>query len=1240
MVKNNYISGLASEFIEGSEAVKQYKQVTMEFCVKETIDQYQAEQSLLAAISILFYKFSCSHTISFPYQKKNDLHIYRVSIQGKDTIKETERNQEIISLSYDEETFEGQYEKKIFVLNFGSGQDSEANFKSQGYNHILKAMLQNEKLLLESQYLSNQYSEEYIVYFMKKLVWLTELCLFDKESTVGSIILENHHFSRKAETKLSCSSITALIQRSCVENGSRIAIEEGNKKISYNELMVISDTVARNVINCIHRGKNVLAIIGEGCSEYILSVVGLLKVGITFIPISNEIPTESIKEMLKTAHCQDIILLDEDKLEEWKDYNVIRKSDLFLYSIGDVFELKQNKNALAYIIFTSGSTGAKKGVKCSVDSLCNYILWAQKMYCSEEKPIMPFFTSIGVDLTITSTFLPLIAGGKLIVYSDKNKVKNLSNIVKENAVNLIKLTPSHLKIMLTMHHIDTQLKKMILGGEGLKKSIVDSAYHIISKNVEIYNEYGPTEATVGCMCYKCDPDKDLKMNIQLGESINNCNIYILDEDKKPSLKYAFGELYIGGLVLSDGYVGDEKETRKVFLENIVEEEKKLYKTGDIVRINGDDSIEYCGRTDELVKIGGRRCSLTEVENAVNKIGGVSDAFVFYDELTESTFCVIENRENMLQEANVKKILEKKLPEYLVPSVIKIVSEIPVTLSGKKDREEMHIILRKLMCERTQEPKASEQEEYPLVDETVNQKDMTQTQKRLMTIWQEVLGRNNFTIDDNFFRLGGHSLNVVSLAGKIYSELNVMVELSDLFDVTTIRQQVELIETEQANERYLIPKAEKKQYYKVSYSQARMYIYSILNKESILYNTPCAFIVKGKVDTQKVSDCVNQIIARQGCLRTAFEYVEGTIVQHVYDKVEFAIELGELSSGGEDCIIESFLKPFELEKPPLMRMMIAKYKNEEDKQLFIMDMHHIITDGASMFIFIQEFCKLYNGEPLEELPLQYTDFSEWQNELIEDGFYDNQKDYWEQVYKDEIKPIVLSADINAAPKLSKGKILKFSFDEALSEQARSYCMDNNVTMHVLLLAVFSILMSEWCKTDSLVIGTATVGRVQEELYNIIGVFINMMPIRINVDDQTSITKHISMVKKNVISSYENSDIPIDMLRNLLPDMGDQNLIDITFTTQDFSNREINDFKINGMDFIPYDVDSGLYHSKINFVIQKTSPFIELCVEFSSGLFYEDTICSLVSHYEKMLVFALNNSEKYIEELKNDIVEKGD
>ena len=239
----------------------------------------------------------------------------------------------------------------------------------------------------------------------------------------------------------------------------------------------------------------------------------------------------------------------------------------------------------AYVIYTSGSTGKPKGVQVPHRALYHYVQWAKHYYVGGEAVDMPLFSSLAFDLTVTSIYLPLVSGGKVVIYPHDGGPRDLSiyNVIKDNRVGMIKLTPSHLALVGRMDLSASHVQKLILGGEDLKASLAHKIHHAFGARVEIYNEYGPTEATVGCMEYRFEPDADRSGSVPIGQAIEGAEILVLDDDGQAVAGGETGEIFVGGLGLADGYVNQPDATRERFVPYPHDDRQIVYRTGDLGR---------------------------------------------------------------------------------------------------------------------------------------------------------------------------------------------------------------------------------------------------------------------------------------------------------------------------------------------------------------------------------------------------------------------------------------------------------------------------------------------------------------------------------------------------------------------------------------------------------------------------------------------------------------------------------
>ena len=413
-----------------------------------------------------------------------------------------------------------------------------------------------------------------------------------------------------------------------------IAIKCKDKEIEYQDLELHSNRLANYLIkNGVSKGDNI-SIYLQRSPEFVIAVLAILKAGASFTPIPINYPSGRVLSILEDAKSK--IILSNSYLAAKLP---VKFDQLIELDKEEVFITKEQSSKpkvellsedLAYILYTSGSTGKPKGVMINHKSLYNYIVWARDNYLtSSDKIIAPLFTSVGFDLTITSLFLPIITGGTLITYPESELHADLSlfDVLDENLVNFIKLTPSHISMLPAKKYVDLKLDTMIVGGEDFKVRQAEYVLNYLGDSIDIYNEYGPTEATVGCIVHKYNREKDKeKISVPIGTPIVNCNALLLDENMNSIPDGVVGELYLSGEVLALGYLNQKELTEEAFIKDIARD-KILYKTGDQAILNSDNIFEYMGRVDAQVKLRGRRVELAEIENTILENNSVDTAIV-------------------------------------------------------------------------------------------------------------------------------------------------------------------------------------------------------------------------------------------------------------------------------------------------------------------------------------------------------------------------------------------------------------------------------------------------------------------------------------------------------------------------------------------------------------------------------------------------------------------------------------
>jgi amino acid adenylation domain-containing protein len=555
---------------------------------------------------------------------------------------------------------------------------------------------------------------------------------------------------------------------------------DDNCSISYKELNQRSNQLAKLLIDKGVKEDTIVSLLLDRSIEMIVGILGILKAGGAYLPLDPDSPGDRIKFMLKDSGTA--LILTGKNLVETSDYagdvyELIRLDHLEIYR-GD----RENPvttggmKSLAYLIYTSGTTGNPKGVLLQHQGLVNYVCWAARTYVKEERLNFPLYTSSSFDLTVTSLFTPLVTGNAVVVYGTEENMFLIEKIVDECKVGVIKLTPSHLKLIRnkTIDGLSKcTIKRFIVGGEELDTRLAKDICANFDGNIEIYNEYGPTETVVGSMIYKFTPGTDTGITVPIGIPIDNTRIYLLDRNQKPIPLGAAGEIYISGVSVARGYLKKPRLTAEKFTANRFVKGERWYRTGDMARwLSGRRfTIQFLGRLDQQISIRGFRVEIGEIESQLLNHKDIKETVVTAAEAEggDKYLCayLVPCREINLMD--IKQYLQMKLPGYMVPAYFVFLENIPLTSNGKVDRKAL-----------------------PDPHESINPGTEyvapgNKLEEKLVEIWKKELDLEKIGIKDNFFNLGGDSIKSVGLVSLINEEFNIKLKVVDLYQNETVEK---------------------------------------------------------------------------------------------------------------------------------------------------------------------------------------------------------------------------------------------------------------------------------------------------------------------------------------------------------------------------------------------------------------------------------------------------------------------
>ncbi len=1025
-------------------------------------------------------------------------------------------------------------------------------------------------------------------------------------------------------------TVLDLINNRIKEAPDSIAIVCGDESISYQQLDHQANVMRYVLLSKGLAKSDIVAVLQERSIDLIVSILGIMKAGAAFLPIDTSLPHQRIHSLIKDARVKILISQNSDLVEEVEkgsliviDPKIINNTIITLQQ--GLKNIAPNPEDLAYIIYTSGSTGKPKGVKINHLSLLNYIVWADDYYFTQNPDggDFPLFTSPAFDLTLSSIFIPLSKGKTIKIYGETEIGLIMEDVFgPEGTLDTVKLTPSHITLLKDIPEGNNKLHTLIAGGEALKEEhmqIVNDKW----PGVIIFNEYGPTEATIGCTATAVSTG-----NINAGKPVANTSIYILNEAMMPIPTGIKGEIYIGGTCLAEGYIRQPEQTALRFIDSPFEAGKKIYRTGDIGCWLEDGNIQYFGRGDDQVKVRGYRIEPGEIESHINKYPGVIDVVVLpvknsSQETNLVAFVKVAELSSFKLE-DLKKTVQRHLPAYMLPAQYQVVDDFPLTSNGKTNKKALLNGLKVIAATTTK---------YSAPGKPV--------QEIIAAIWAEILKIQKPGIFDNFFELGGHSLNATQMTSRIRGAFKVNIGVKEVLENPTIDQLASLIEKLKGsvieNDFPPIVRVTGKERSQLSFAQQRLWFLDRLEGQSASYNIPEAIKIDGRLDKKALQNAFTEIINRHEILRTNFHDVDGKAYQLVKEAQPFIIPVIVAENDTlEGLIANEAAKPFDLEHDSLIRAIL--FKIAEDEYVLSVNMHHIISDGWSSGVFIGELIALYqsfsSGEPssLPSLPIQYSDFSSWQRELKNKHFFEPQLAYWKN--KLSGAPFILDLPTDKprpAIRTENGSAHRFALSAELSTKLRNLSNKQGATLFMTLLSAYSLLLSRYGRQNTLLIGSSIANRNRKETEALIGFFINIIVYRVNLEDADNFLSLIEQVKQLAFEAYAHQDIPFDQVIEEIQPERDMSYSPVFQVAFDMQNMPMPAFEIPGLKIAPKDLTRPIAKYDLYLSVEDTPAGLKAIMEYNNDLFLHSTVEQMANHFCGLLEKMTENPKQSLKSL---------
>ncbi|MGO4964300.1 MULTISPECIES: bacitracin non-ribosomal peptide synthetase BacC [Bacillus] len=1000
-------------------------------------------------------------------------------------------------------------------------------------------------------------------------------------------------------------TIHQLFEEQAERTPGHTAVVFEKEKLSYKALNERSNQLAGLLREKGVKPDMIVGVMAERSVEMIVGMLAVLKAGGAYLPIDPEYPEDRIRYMIEDSGISILLKKADKQIDVDLTCIDMNEKGLTKDKATENLEHTSGSSDMAYVIYTSGSTGKPKGVMVNHQSIVNTLYWRKQSYGYSTADATLQVPSFSFDSSVEDIFTTLISGAKLVLIRDlrMNPREIIGVLRTHKATNLLAVPSFYLSLLDTIEQPLEDLRFITVAGEGFNESLIRQHFEKLP-NVKLFNEYGPTENSVCSTRGELQKDDE---KVVIGRPISNHKAYILNHNQQLLPLGTPGELCLSGEGLARGYLNRPDLTLGKFVPNPFVPGENMYRTGDLARFLPDGQIEYLGRIDHQVKIRGFRIELSEIENQLLKIEGIDAAAVMAreDQAGGKYLCAYIVADKTAGVADVRKCLLKELPDYMVPSYFVKLDQLPLTANGKIDRKALP------------EPSGT-------ISEATYEAPRNRTEEKLVSIWEDVLGIENIGISHNFFELGGHSLKAAALTAKLHKEMKIEVPLRQIFETPTIKDIGDFIESMKESPYASITQAEEKEYYALSSAQRRLYILNQIEPGGLSYNMPFAMKIAGDFDVDRFEDAFRQLIERHEALRTAFVMVDGEPVQKIEKEVDFKVKYGRLGQDRLEEKIKAFIKPFALEKAPLLRVEVLKASGDEHVLMF--DMHHIISDGVSMAIFTRELAELYEGKTLQPLTIQYKDFSEWQKLFYQKDEIKRQEDYWLNVFQGEVPVLNLPADEKRPQKRSiEGDIVQFEIDGETSAMLNKLAKENGATMYMLLLAGYTTLLAKYTGQEDIVVGSPIAGRHHSDLKHVIGVFINTLAMRNHPIGDMPFADYLKEVKETALKAYENQDYPFDELVEKLDvkrDMSRHPLFDTMLVLQNFDGDEAD---IDGLIFQPLQTEVNISKFDLTLTAAETNEGIQCVFNYSTKLFKRSTIERMAGHLINILKEAANDPQ---------------
>ena len=924
-----------------------------------------------------------------------------------------------------------------------------------------------------------------------------------------------------------------------------IAAIYGDVAITYRELNARANRLARR-LRAHGAGRDALvAVLLPPSTEMLVALLAILKAGAAYVPLDPADPPERLRFMLEDAEAR--VLVTEATGPPGgvvaDDGNAVVRLEPDTVSTDGPedrnLDLVVAPSDLAYVIYTSGSTGEPKGVAIEHRSIVRLVRDTDYLNF-DEQGVFAQMSHPSFDAATFEIWGALLSGSTIIGIPKSVALspRELAGVIERRQITTLFITTA------LFNHVAREapdafsgLRTLLTGGEANDPSAMKRVLEH-SRPERLLHVYGPTESTTFATWHNVSRVSEGETNVPIGRPVANTRAYVLGEQRELLPIGAPGELYLGGDGIARGYWRRPELTSEQFVADPFGggQAARLYRTGDLVRYRSDGALIFLGRRDNQVKIRGFRIELGEIESVLREQPHVADAVVLPRDDVEGDKRLVawlvarDAAEELPGHIVLSAHVHERLPAWMIPARFIWVDELPLTPSGKVDR--------RLLADMPGQEAAHGPIEAPA----------TATERTIAAIWRELLGLEEVGASAGFFEIGGHSLLAAQVIARVRDRLGVDVPVRTLFAAPTLREFARVVDRARsgAGVAAAVPalplvRRTNAALRQSSFAQQRLWFLAQLDPSSPVYNVPDVIPLDGRLRLHVIAQALTEIVRRHDVLRTTIAAVHGVPMQVIAPPSEVDLPCDDWRSypplERERLYVEARAdeasRPFDLARGPLIRLRLLQL-TDADSRLMV-TLHHAICDGWSLQVLRTELDALLDAftrgqpSPLPDLPVTYGDYAEWQRDNLLGERLDGLVQYWRERLTDAPPILELPSD-RPRPRIQtfSGAMMTTRVSPDLAHALRAFSTEQGATLFTTLVASFAVLLARYTGQRDVVIGTPVAGRTHTEMEPLIGLFVNTLPLRIDLSADPAFTTLLGAVNEAIFDAYAHQDLPFDRL----------------------------------------------------------------------------------------------------------------